>query len=93
MLESKRKKGIVKLGGSNNDETILSPRQGINTYIKYSLQIEYTKYFAVKTILESGIDLPGKTETLHDLKSLCLALLDNLNDKNLALTHQKRTNK
>ncbi|KAH8417867.1 hypothetical protein KR222_007412, partial [Zaprionus bogoriensis] len=75
MLETKRKKGIVKLGGSNShDETILSPRQ-------------------VKTILESGIELPGKTETIHDLKSLCLALLDNLNDKNLALTHQKRTNK
>ncbi|KRG01053.1 coiled-coil domain-containing protein 149 isoform X2 [Drosophila mojavensis] len=73
MVEAKRKKGIVKLGGSANDETILSPRQ-------------------VKTILESGIDLPGKTETIHDLKSLCLALLDNLNDKNLALTHQKRTN-
>ncbi|XP_034485725.1 coiled-coil domain-containing protein 149 [Drosophila innubila] len=74
MLETKRKKGIVKLGSSSNDETLLSPRQ-------------------VKTILESGIDLPGKTETIHDLKSLCLALLDNLNDKNLALTHQKRTNK
>ncbi|BFF92169.1 coiled-coil domain-containing protein 149 [Drosophila madeirensis] len=77
MLDAKRKKGIVKLGGgssSTNDETILSPRQ-------------------VKTILESGIDLPQKTETIHDLKSLCLALLDNLNDKNLALTHQKKTNK
>ncbi|XP_062121476.1 LOW QUALITY PROTEIN: coiled-coil domain-containing protein 149 [Drosophila sulfurigaster albostrigata] len=74
MLETKRKKGIVKLGTGSNDETLLSPRQ-------------------VKTILESGIDLPGKTETIHDLKSLCLALLDNLNDKNLALTHQKRTNK
>ncbi|EDW80680.1 uncharacterized protein Dwil_GK11438 [Drosophila willistoni] len=75
MLEAKRKKGIVKLGGGNsNDDTILSPRQ-------------------VKNILESGIDLPKKTETIHDLKSLCLALLDNLNDKNLALTHQKKTNK
>lgn len=75
MLETKRKKGIVKLGSSSsNDDTLLSPRQ-------------------VKTILESGIDIPGKTETIHDLKSLCLALLDNLNDKNLALTHQKRTNK
>ncbi|XP_030370550.1 coiled-coil domain-containing protein 149 [Scaptodrosophila lebanonensis] len=74
MLEAKRKKGIIKLGGSTNDETILSPRQ-------------------VKTILESGIDLPAKTETIHDLKSLSLALLDNLNDKNLALSHQKKTNK
>ncbi|EDV43063.2 uncharacterized protein Dana_GF16705 [Drosophila ananassae] len=75
MLDAKRKKGIVKLGGgSTNEETILSPRQ-------------------VKSILESGIDLPQKTETIHDLKSLCLALLDNLNDKNLALSHQKKTNK
>ncbi|XP_037732445.1 coiled-coil domain-containing protein 149 [Drosophila subpulchrella] len=75
MLDAKRKKGIVKLGGgSTNDDTILSPRQ-------------------VKTILESGIDLPQKTESLSDLKSLCLALLNNLNDKNLALTHQKKTNK
>ncbi|KAH8384105.1 hypothetical protein KR009_012151 [Drosophila setifemur] len=75
MLDAKRKKGIVKLGGSStNEDTILSPRQ-------------------VKSILESGIDLPQKTETLHDLKSLCLALLDNLNDKNLALSHQKKTNK
>ncbi|XP_020818290.1 coiled-coil domain-containing protein 149 [Drosophila serrata] len=75
ILDGKRKKSIVKLGGgSTNDETILSPRQ-------------------VKTILESGIDLPQKTESLNDLKSLCLALLDNLNDKNLALTHQKKTNK
>lgn len=29
MLDAKRKKGIIKLGGgSTNDETILSPRQG-----------------------------------------------------------------
>ncbi|XP_037951199.1 coiled-coil domain-containing protein 149-B-like [Teleopsis dalmanni] len=47
----------------------------------------------VKNLLASGIDLPTKTETIQDLKSLCLALLDNLNDKNLALSHQKKTNK
>lgn len=57
------------------------------------LHVKWIQLLAVKTILESGIDLPGKTESVHDLKSLCLALLDNLNDKNLALTHQKRTNK
>lgn len=43
--------------------------------------------------MESGIDLPTKTETIQDLKTLCLTLLDNLNDKNLALNHQKKTNK
>ncbi|KAM7362251.1 uncharacterized protein ACRADG_013034 isoform 1-T2 [Cochliomyia hominivorax] len=77
MLETKRKKGIMKLGGQtpiNFDENILSHKQ-------------------VKNLLESGIDLPTKTETIHDLKSLCLTLLDNLNDKNLALNHQKKTNK
>ncbi|XP_011208174.2 uncharacterized protein C149b isoform X1 [Bactrocera dorsalis] len=74
MLETKRKKGIIKLGSSANDESILSHKQ-------------------VKTMLENGVDLPTKTETIQDLKSLCLALLDNLNDKHIALNHQKKTNK
>ncbi|XP_018797771.1 PREDICTED: coiled-coil domain-containing protein 149-A isoform X2 [Bactrocera latifrons] len=74
MLETKRKKGIIKLGSSANDESILSHKQ-------------------VKTMLENGVDLPTKTETIQDLKYLCLALLDNLNDKHIALNHQKKTNK
>ncbi|XP_036341319.1 coiled-coil domain-containing protein 149-B-like isoform X1 [Rhagoletis pomonella] len=74
MLETKRKKGIIKLGSHANDESILSHKQ-------------------VKTMLDSGVDLPTKTETIQDLKSLCLALLDNLNDKHIALNHQKKTNK
>ncbi|XP_054736268.1 coiled-coil domain-containing protein 149-B [Anastrepha obliqua] len=74
MLETKRKKGIIKLGSHTNDESILSHKQ-------------------VKTMLDSGVDLPTKTETIQDLKSLCLALLDNLNDKHIALNHQKKTNK
>ncbi|XP_011176514.2 coiled-coil domain-containing protein 149-B isoform X1 [Zeugodacus cucurbitae] len=74
MLETKRKKGIIKLGSSANDESILSHKQ-------------------VKTMLDNGVELPTKTETIQDLKSLCLALLDNLNDKHIALNHQKKTNK
>ncbi|XP_059226718.1 uncharacterized protein LOC106093698 [Stomoxys calcitrans] len=77
ILESRRKKGIMKLGAQtpiNIDDNILSHKQ-------------------VKNLLENGIDLPTKTETIHDLKALCLTLLDNLNDKNLALNHQKKTNK
>lgn len=38
-------------------------------------------------------ELPMKAATISDLKSLCLALLDNVNDKNLALNHQKKTNR
>lgn len=38
-------------------------------------------------------ELPLKASTIADLKALCLALLDNLNDKSTALTHQKKTNR
>lgn len=49
----------------------------------------------VKKLVESGSlsDLPLKADTISDLKALCMALLDNLNDKNLALSHQKKTNR
>lgn len=38
-------------------------------------------------------ELPVKAATISDLKALCLALLDNLNDKTVALGHQKKTNR
>lgn len=49
----------------------------------------------MKHLLENGTvdELPLKAATISDLKSLCLALLDNVNDKSLALSHQKKTNK
>ncbi|ETN67131.1 hypothetical protein AND_001069 [Anopheles darlingi] len=76
MLETNRKKGIIKFGTNNNNKTIISHSQ-------------------VKHLLEKGTvdELPLKAATISDLKSLCLALLDNVNDKSLALSHQKRTNK
>uniref|UniRef100_A0A182PIC6 Uncharacterized protein n=1 Tax=Anopheles epiroticus TaxID=199890 RepID=A0A182PIC6_9DIPT len=76
MLETNRKKGIIKLGTNNNNKTIMSHSQ-------------------VKHLLENGTvdELPLKAATISDLKSLCLALLDNVNDKSLALAHQKKTNK
>ncbi|XP_055641284.1 coiled-coil domain-containing protein 149 [Toxorhynchites rutilus septentrionalis] len=75
MLDTKRKKGIIKLG-SNNGQRIMSHTQ-------------------VKELLANGTveELPLKAATISELKSLCLALLDNVNDKSLALTHQKKTNK
>ncbi|XP_050069601.1 coiled-coil domain-containing protein 149-A [Anopheles maculipalpis] len=76
MLETNRKKGIIKLGTNNNNKTIMSHSQ-------------------VKHLLENGTvdELPLRAATISDLKSLCLALLDNVNDKSLALSHQKKTNK
>jgi len=44
-------------------------------------------------MLESGVEIPTKTETMQDLRSLCLAILDSLNDKSVALNHQRKTNK
>lgn len=38
-------------------------------------------------------DMPVKNETISELKTLCLTLLDNVNDKNVALNHQKKANK
>uniref|UniRef100_A0A1A9ZNV0 Uncharacterized protein n=1 Tax=Glossina pallidipes TaxID=7398 RepID=A0A1A9ZNV0_GLOPL len=54
---------------------------------------KFLSHKQVKNLLENGIDLPTKTETIQDLKVLCMTLLDNLNDKNLALSHQKKTNR
>ncbi|KAG5681037.1 hypothetical protein PVAND_010503 [Polypedilum vanderplanki] len=49
----------------------------------------------VKKLLNEGTvsELPLKASTITDLKALCLALLDNLNDKSTALSHQKKTNR
>uniref|UniRef100_T1GDB3 DUF4794 domain-containing protein n=1 Tax=Megaselia scalaris TaxID=36166 RepID=T1GDB3_MEGSC len=77
LLDSKKRKGIMKLGGSAPStvhDTMFSQKQ-------------------IKTLLETAGTLPTKMETNEDLRGLCLALLDSLNDKNLALNHQKKTNK
>ncbi|XP_033611241.1 coiled-coil domain-containing protein 149 [Cryptotermes secundus] len=49
----------------------------------------------VQQLLERGssAQLPNTVATLSDLKSLCLALLEALGDKVLALNHQRKANK
>jgi hypothetical protein len=51
--------------------------------------------FAVQQLLERGSSeqLPNTVATLSDMKSLCLALLEALGDKVLALNHQKKANR
>lgn len=41
----------------------------------------------------SGLDKEKRQESVAELKQLCLTLLDDLNDKSLALSHQKKANK
>lgn len=43
--------------------------------------------------MTDGANPELKAASDQDLKALCLALLDNLNDRSLALSHQKQTNR
>lgn len=43
--------------------------------------------------MKDGVNPELKAASDQDLKALCLALLDNLNDRSLALSHQKQTNR
>jgi hypothetical protein len=54
-----------------------------------------THSFSVQQLLEcdSSAQLPNTVATLSDMKSLCLALLDALGDKVLALNHQRKANR
>jgi hypothetical protein len=49
----------------------------------------------VQQLLEHGssAQLPNTVATLSDMRSLCLALLEALGDKVLALNHQKKANR
>ena len=44
-------------------------------------------------MLESKTGLPVSQQAMADLQGLCSALLDTINDKSLALSHQRKTNK
>lgn len=51
--------------------------------------------FAVQDLLQiiSLDQIANNSVTVHDLRSICISLLENLNDKTLALVHQKKTNR
>ncbi|XP_011500168.1 PREDICTED: coiled-coil domain-containing protein 149 [Ceratosolen solmsi marchali] len=76
MLDSKRQKGALKLGGKSSLGSIMNFKQ-------------------VEQLLQQGPNISPQKSTvaLTELHSLCTALLEALNDKNLALAHQKKANK
>lgn len=49
----------------------------------------------MEQLLQQGVHIPPQktSAALSDLRSLCSALLEALNDKTLALVHQKKANK
>lgn len=76
MLDSKRLKGSIKLGGNAAAGTVMTHKQ-------------------VEQLLQQGPNItPQKASAaISDLHCLCAALLEALNDKTLALAHQKKANK
>ena len=76
MLDSKRQKGAIKLGGKSSVGAVMTFKQ-------------------VEQLLKQDSSIPPQKSAvaLSELHSLCTALLETLNDKNLALAHQKKANK
>ncbi|XP_063984792.1 coiled-coil domain-containing protein 149 [Diachasmimorpha longicaudata] len=76
MLDSKKVKGSIKLGGNGAAGKIMTLKQ-------------------VEQLLQQGANIPShkSTAAISDLRCLCSALLEALNDKTLALAHQKKANK
>ncbi|XP_033226141.1 coiled-coil domain-containing protein 149 [Belonocnema kinseyi] len=76
MLDSKRLKGTIKLGGNSAAGTVMTHKQ-------------------VELLLQQGPNIPPQkaSAAISDLHCLSAALLEALNDKTLALAHQKKANK
>lgn len=49
--------------------------------------------YTVQQFLEDKSECSVTPQTVADIKALAGALLDTVNDKNLALSHQRKTNK
>jgi hypothetical protein len=49
--------------------------------------------FLVQSLLKQSYLVPGTPETENDLRSIAEALFENLKDKNVIITHQRKTNK
>ena len=60
---------------------------------KTTMKIDLFFKLLVHQLLENKSCLTPTPQTMSDLQSLASALLESLNDKNMALTHQKKTNK
>ena len=65
------------------------------TFLVHAWGYKAVLSFVVQQLLEQGtsVQLPNTAATLSDMKSLCLALLEALSDKVLALSHQKKANR
>ncbi|XP_013402327.1 coiled-coil domain-containing protein 149 [Lingula anatina] len=78
LLERRKNKGILKMGSVQGGKT----PGGLIVSQKQ-----------VHEVLEQAAQMPPTMKTVMDLVSLSRGLMDSINDKNLALSHQRKTNK
>lgn len=94
MMKTKRVKGAVKFGTDHSKEMIMSHKQGESCKFIQRLMLNSILFLpSVTKLLTDSQNSELKAATTADLKALCLALLENLNDKSTALGHQKQTNR
>lgn len=103
MLDSKRTKGAIKLGANSAAGTVMTHKQGklyMYTHkglfvIKFFYMKKHFFLFLVEQLLQESSYIPPQKSAaaVTDLRCLCTALLEALNDKTLALAHQKKANK
>ena len=57
------------------------------------ITVRFYDLFTVQQLLENKPSLGISSQVVTDLQALAQALLETVNDKNLALSHQRKTNK
>lgn len=95
MLDSKRTKGNIKLGVNSAAGTVMTHKQGKLHIFMHIYVYEDSLFFLVEQLLQESSYIPPQKSAaaVTDLRCLCTALLEALNDKTLALAHQKKANK
>uniref|UniRef100_A0A336LPH3 CSON000086 protein n=1 Tax=Culicoides sonorensis TaxID=179676 RepID=A0A336LPH3_CULSO len=80
LIESKRKKGIMKF---------TTNKQNLSSQVTDLIDRSHNR----ETVKNGDDHVSLKTESVSELKEICLGLLDKLNDKSLELSHQRKANK
>lgn len=92
MLDNRSKNYSVNFRKGFAD--VMTQQQGTYFFLYYCIKhniILYILHIAVREYLNPNTKALKKT-SLTELKSLCLGLFEALNDKSIALQHQRKTN-
>jgi len=83
-----------RLGKVQSSGNVLTHKQGnysINSFNFFEKKLKIL--FLVQNLLKQSHIVPTTPEIENDLQSIAVALFDNLKDKNVIITHQRKTNK